>query len=393
MPRKTAWPPRVYPRNGQDIVRLYLGPGRYRDITLGPSDSKEARAEYLRIVAEVEALGRVRLDEPDLTVLELVTQFIDFAGTKYDRRQLGRFKVALKPAVALYGHTRADAFGPLALKAVRLQWVKHGYCRRVCNQLTHCVRRAFRWAAGEELVPAAVVAALGQVDAIRKNDPGAPADRPKVTPVPPALLEATLPHLWPEVADMVRLQQYTGMRPGEACALRAGDVDRGWRVIDGVEVWLYRPGSHKGDWRGAARDIPIGPKAQEVLLPYLARRGPEEHVFSPAEAKANWYARRRAARKSKVQPSQVSRKKARPKKQAGDRWTTQSYGRSIRAACERAGLEVWAPNRVRHLVGTEVETEYGREDARCVLGHTTPSTTAIYAESTERAARVVAKIG
>ena len=47
----------------------------------------------------------------------------------------------------------------------------------------------------------------------------------------------------------------------------------------------------------------------------------------------------------------------------------------------------------RHARATEIETLFGREDARCVLGHRTPSTTAIYAESVERAARVMAKVG
>jgi hypothetical protein len=59
------------------------------------------------------------------------------------------------------------------------------------------------------------------------------------------------------------------MRPGEVVILRAIDLDmRG-------PVWLYRPGSdqehglHKSAWRGHDRVIAIGPRAQEVIKPFL----------------------------------------------------------------------------------------------------------------------------
>jgi integrase len=77
----------------------------------------------------------------------------------------------------------------------------------------------------------------------------------------------------------------------------------------------------------------------------------------------------------------------------GDHFTSNIYQKAILRACRKAQLPKWSPNQLRHSVGTWVETEYGREDARCVLGHTTPQTTAIYAESVERAAKVVAKMG
>jgi hypothetical protein len=43
-------------------------------------------------------------------------------------------------------------------------------------------------------------------------------------------------------------------------------------------------------------------------------------------------AARRAARKTKVQPSQVCRKTRQPKKRPGDHYTTRSYHQSIRKA-------------------------------------------------------------
>lgn len=393
MPRTPQWPPPVYQRDGKDIVRLHVGPGRYRDVTLGPAGSPESRAEYARILAEIQANGgRMPPDQADLTVLELVAAYFDHAERRYDGRQLARLRTALRAVVALYGHTRADAFGPLALKVVRAEHAKKGYCRSHVNQLMHCVRRAFRWAAAEEMIPPSVVVALAQVEGLRRNDPSAPPDREKVRPVAPGLVEATLPHLAPVVAAMVRLQLLTGMRPGEVCVLRPADVNRGWMTVDGKTVWLYKLDHHKGEWRGGERLVPIGPRAQEVLAPFLAR-DPSAYCFSPAEATAAFRRRRRAARKSKVQPSQADRSKPSPRKKPGGRYTTQSYGRAIQYACDRAILPRWSPNQLRHLAATLVEVEGGREDARCFLGHAEPSVTARYAESAQRAARVAAKIG
>ena len=47
-----------------------------------------------------------------------------------------------------------------------------------------------------------------------------------VLPVDDAVVDATLPHMPAVVADMVRLQRCTGMRPAEVCMIRPCDLDR-----------------------------------------------------------------------------------------------------------------------------------------------------------------------
>jgi len=401
MPRPAPWPPKTYPRNGKEFIRLRAG-GVIRDITLGPCGSPEARAEYLRIVAEMEAgatggAGGVGglAGTSGWSVAELCSQHLQWAQERYDARQYGRIKTALGPVVELYGHTRVTEFGPVALKTVRARYVAAGYCRRLCNQMTDCVRLAWRHAAGAELVPAAVADALYVVAALHKRDKvggRVPPDHPPVPPVAEDILDKTVPHLLPVVADMVRLQRLTGMRPGEVCALRPGDLERPWRVVEGVPMWLYKLDEHKTDWRGHARWVPLGPQAQALLAPYLAR-SLDAYCFSPAEARAAWEAAKRRARRSKVPPSQVCRAKERPRKQPGLRYTTQSYGKAIARACQAHGIPHWAPNQIRHQVLEQVETEHSQEDARCVGGHTTPTTTAVYTRGVLRAARVLATRG
>jgi integrase len=79
-------------------------------------------------------------------------------------------------------------------------------------------------------------------------------------PVADEITHATLEHLPDVVADMVRLQRLTGMRPAEVCIVRPCDIDQS------NDVWAYRPESHKTEHHGRERAIPVGSRGQEILL-------------------------------------------------------------------------------------------------------------------------------
>jgi integrase len=136
---------------------------------------------------------------------------------------------------------------------------------------------------------------------------------------------------------MVRLQQLTGMRPGEVVVMRGIDLDASGKV------WLYRPGSdlraegqHKTAHHGHQRIIAIGPQAQGVLRPWL-RLNVQEYLFQPREAREQMDAERKASRKTPFTPSQAMRKrKSRPKRVLQERYTTASYGKAIARDIERA---------------------------------------------------------
>jgi integrase len=243
-------------------------------------------------------------------------------------------------------------------------------------------------------------------------------ERPPVQPVPEAFVRATLPYLTPQVAAMAELQLLTGMRGGEVTAMRTMDLETGGKL------WLYRPGSdrgpagkHKTSYRGRSRVVFIGPRAQEILRPWL-RLNLAEHLFQPREARAHWEAEKRKARRTPVQPSQVCRRKARPKKVPGERYAVASYDRAIAKAvlvanrdracdpckgrppadrcdeCKAAAVPHWHPHQLRHTKATEIRREAGLDAARAVLGHSTPVVTAIYAEADmNKAAEVMARLG
>src|SRR5262249_51253607 len=162
--------------------------------------------------------------------------------------------------------------------------------------------RMFKWAAGRKLVPLSVHQALDTVEGLRAGRSAAGETAP-VKPVSQGVVDATRPHLTPQVAAMVRLQLLTGMRPGEGIVMRGIDL-----AVSGP-VWQYRPGSdrgahggHKTAWRGHDRVILIGPRGQEVLRPWLRQDG-GDYLFQPKEARAAFDAERRANRKTPMTPS------------------------------------------------------------------------------------------
>ena len=382
-----------------------------KDHYLGPYGSKESREAYDRLIEEHLARKRQpAVDANDLTVTELAIRYWEFARDYYakDAKRNGEtacIKSALRFLRSTYGDAMASKFGPLCLEVFQRKMVEVGLSRPYVNHLCAYIRRAFRWGVAKELVPVAVHQALLAVSGLKKGKTTAPEPEP-VGPVPPEVVDGTLPFLPPVVADMVRFQRLVGCRPGEVCAIRPCDVDRSG------EVWCYVPASHKTEHCGKERRIFIGPKAQGILTPYLLRDH-EAYCFSPRESRRKQCEAMRADRKTKVQPSQIDRRKRKPLRTPGECYNKDSYNHAIRRAVDKAnrlkakeaeerGVELkeedrvphWHPNQLRHAVATKVRKEYGIEAAQTVLGHSNADVTLIYAERDfDLAKRIMREVG
>lgn len=383
--------------SGQAVVTL-AGKTRY----LGPHGTKASRIEYDRLIGEWLAAGRpsqATADATDVTVSEVCAAFWKHAKQYYtkDGSPTGAadtFRPVLKLLKDVYGRTKAIEFGPLAVKALLARMIKDGNSRNYANGNLGRLKRVFRWAASEQLIPASVPQALDTVDGLRKGHSEARETEP-IQPVDEWVTDATLPHLPGIVADMVRLQRFTGARPGEVCAVRPCDIDRTG------DVWLYRPESHKTEHHGRNRTIAIGPRAQEILRPYLLRDA-TAYCFSPADSERQRNAARREARQTPMTPSQEARKPAgKPLRAKGARYTKDSYRRAVVRAVELANVERkeagvdplphWHPNQLRHSMGTAVRQRFGLEAAQVVLGHSKADVTQVYAERDQRLAVEVAR--
>jgi hypothetical protein len=142
-----------------------------------------------------------------------------------------------------------------------------------------------------------------------------------------------------------------------------------------------------------ARVVVIGPKAQSVVTGCLAGRDvPEDRpLFSPARDREERFEAMRAARKSKVQPSQQDRKKAEPKRAPRESWTVRAYTKAVARACRKAGVEHWHVGQMRHTHATAVRALLGLEAAQASRGHARADVTQVYAERDLALAEKVAR--
>jgi site-specific recombinase XerD len=110
------------------------------------------------------------------------------------------------------------------------------------------------------------------------------------------------------------------------------------------------------------RIIFFGPQAQEILTPYLLRAD-DQVCFVP-------------------------------KRKGADEYSTRSYRDAIHRACDRAEIEQWNPNQLRHAAATEIRKRFGLEAAQVTLGHSNANVTQIYAErDSAKAIEVMREVG
>ena len=399
---------RRHKQSGQAIVTLSSPDGDRRDVLLGTYGSAESRQEYARVVAEWQANAR-RVSvarSADLTVAELMAAFWDHAVQHYRRpdgsptSELGNYRLAFRPLKELYAHTPAIDFGPLALRTVRERMVEGGAARGTVNKWVNRLRHLFKWGTSLELVPVSVSEALRTIPALAAGRSAARETDP-VKPVPDEHVDPILPFLRPQTRAVVELLRVTGMRPGEAVQMRPADLDRSG------PVWHYRPEQHKTRWRQKDRVVPIGPRGQAILAPFLEGRAADAFLFSPREALVALWEEQRARRRSKVYPCQVRGREKRLAA-AGESYTVGQLDLAIRRAIVRenkrraklAGegsydpVPHWSANRLRHLHGTKVRKLYGLEAAQVALGHQRANVTELYAErDQDRAREIAAEIG
>ena len=292
---------------------------------------------------------------------------------KHDKptREFGLIKEACSELRKLYELYLVDDFGPLCLQALREEMIEMGWSRKHVNKQISRIRRMFRWGVAQEFVKAETYLALKAVADLKAGRTRATEHQP-VRPVSDDLVQQTITELSPVVRDMVAFQRLTGCRPTEVCLLRPGVIDRSG------DVWFYTPDTHKTEHQGKPRVIPIGPRAQRVITPYLDRPD-SQFCFDPRETPA-------------------------ARSNARERYTKDSYGRAVRRAVHRINtrrikklgpnatlLEVWSPNRLRHSAATEIRKRYGIEGAQVVLGHSSADITQVYAERNQQLATKVAR--
>lgn len=347
--------------------QLHKGSGRGftkvrgRFFYFGVYGSVEARAGYDRFIGEWLANGRrAPVAVSDLTVAELCARYLSFAVGYYvdsEGRETSEMDMVRAAILGLkpYGGMGVCAFGPLAFKGVRAGWIERGLRRSTVNTYGNRVKRIFRWGVAEELVPGGVYEGLRAVDGLRRGRSGA-KEGGGVEPVGEAAIGAIEGFVSGSVWNLVRVQLWSGARSGELVGLRVGDVDRS------KDVWVAGLGRHKTSYRGVARSLYFGPRAQGVLEPLMEGDG---YLFPILRGR--W---------------------------KGRAYSVQSYRQAVERGCVRAKVRVWSPHRLRHTAASRIRAGYGLEAAQVILGHARADVTQVYAErDVARAIGVVGEIG
>lgn len=367
MPRKKVWPPPLKPHKAS-------GQGRCRwdgdDHYFGPWGEPGTEEGYHRFIATLEAQGghapAPRAAGAVTTVADVVAGWLEVESERYDHlgEEVRQVSTACSVLTRLYGSEPAASFDAEKLEAVRAAMLSGSwrsedekkalakrkkpasYCVRHAQAHVRRIQKVWRWAEKKKLVPKGSWGELRTLAAIAKGDRRYrhSAKRKPVAYVDVLLVALAAPR---NVKAMLLLQWWTGMRSQEVRLMRACDIDRTG------EVWLYHPHKHKCSWRGQTRVVPLGARAQALLVPFLRRAAsPDTYLFRPRNKSSTCYSRT-------------------------------SYAHVVRRACDRLGVVRIYPYLCRHSAKQRITREMGLDAARCVLGQASIETTNNYGDAVD----------
>ncbi len=373
-------PGHFYQRNQRWWWRVRLpGAEKAKNIPLKPIGAKYATkdkavaVEVARLILG-DAMASEKPASNAQTMADLAAMYSDYAKVYYRRPDgtatsyFATIKTALNALVESYGDYKPEDFGPVKLRHLRKLWIETGrWNRPVINNQINIIKQMFQWAVSHELVPVHIFQALRTVEGLKRGRTEARESKP-VKPVAAEHIYNMLPYVAKHIAAMLELQLLTGMRSGELVIMRPCDIDTSGNL------WIYTPTSHKTQHHGHKRQIPLGPRCQEILRPYLLKKT-DAYCFTPHDADVKYNAKR-------------------------DRYSTKMYYQAVQCAIKRANkrgnlsIPKFTPHQLRHTAATRIRKEFGLDAARAVLGHRTLNMTNEYAEIDKMLAeKVLKKLG
>lgn len=141
-----------------------------RDYYLGTYDSPESREMYLRILAEWVANGRrlpamprqPQAPHQEQTISQMALAYWQHCEIYYQSQEAQCIKSVLRLLKQFFGQTPAGDFGPKKLRFLRDHMVagnmkaetpRQPWSRKYVNHQVERLRRMFKWAAGQEMLP------------------------------------------------------------------------------------------------------------------------------------------------------------------------------------------------------------------------------------------------
>lgn len=296
----------------------------------------------------------------DESLSDALNMYFEYSRSYYNgTRHAGNIRSGLLRYFAGFERLPLGELGTPVMAQIRDLRAREGtLSRSYINKLIGYARQFALWAAEYGHAPGSLV---GEIQAVRKLRRGAhgAGETDRVEPANPEHVELVRRSVGPVVASYIEMLLYTGMRPGEARVMRAGDLE-----LVATDAYVYTPMSHKTAHHGKARYIAIVGPAFDLAnrLIYQLRSSSlyqdAEYLFSPDGDGRRPYAE-------------------------------YSIAQVIRQRCDRLGIERWSPNQIRHLVATEHHSRgHETSEISTVLGHASTRTTGVYIH--EQKSKVVA---
>lgn len=308
---------------------------------------------YEAKLAEWLVSGKPRLTIHGVTTIgAIMAQYWLWATKRYEasRTELRDIKHSLPELRKLHESTPLSHFNLTSLETVRQCMIDVGRPRKLINQRIGRIKRMFHWAAQRKLISVELLHELLLLKNLRPGESAARETKP-VTGVDPAIVNLTLPHVSIRVAAMIRLQQWTGMRPGEVTGLR-------WDMIDAS----HEPWTSKFNFKRKARVVFLGGKSRFLLSQWKQDHGSDGFIFSH---------------------------------RGGKRVHVRNYYKAIAKACKKANAPHWHPHQLRHSAATQIQLQVATEAlkrASLTLGHGGVQITKTYAHGDLEIAAKIAEL-
>lgn len=363
-------------RSGQARIRL-----GGKDVYLGKFGTRASHEKFHRVVAEFYRTGEPpgSNGEPPAshTLGDLINSFRLWAEKRYVKNgrqtsEVGLYKLSCGSLLDVAPiDMPANDILPTHLTTMRTRLAELGLARGTINGRLRRIKTMYAWGVEQGFVDPSAWHGLKAVRGAKKGEAKTP---PKITPAPTQDILAIRNEVPPSIWALVQLCILTGCRPGEAVVLRPCDIDRVPPVL-GQGVWVWKPYTHKTEHHEKERVIVIGPQCQQHITPFVDGLAPDAFVFTAERSLA-----------------EIGRKVG--KMATLDHLSESTFMQAIHRACKRAEVSRWSPSQLRKNFATDIRGRHGIEDASVLLGHSSVSTTEIYAEvNFRRVAEIMAKVG
>ncbi len=374
-----------------------------RQIYLG-KDAKLAELRRQELIAESiarqrEALNRPPIDSNTQNILlldEAIGAFLaHFTKGNYDRSDTALCQRSMGLLSNFCGSKIIHNFKTqdyLDFRAHLMSITDHRgkkFSRNYLNKLTKMVKRLFKYCAQNDHCTVEQYNKLALIQNLEYGKGGIELNARQG--VPDSTVEACLPFMQPMIADMVRLQMLSGMRPCELSILTHAQISRPGHIViiprtnrpltpvthDQTTVWFYLPVVHKNTARSKPKVICFGPRCQTILAPYLANPT-SEYIFDGRLLKSRRSTQRRLPYTSvELYRDEIHRAVQRHNKAHPD-----------------SPLEDWTPYQLRHAAAQAYSEAYGRDTAAAVLGHDGLDTISVYVtQELIKASKAAAELG